>query len=592
MFPFSLDSNINLNDYLNELKNIGWQKESYQIKYGIDYNEYVYFYPYIWDILFNRETTSEYNKNVNGVIFLKYPIPDKKAYFSVNVQTCIANWEENKYEIKKSNEVKLPLKNIFLHLFEVGVGILIFEIVHDVRFSPDKSDIYSASDYLRFMETGRRIFIPFVNGKANLENKLKINEHPIKKPKEKELSEQGNMVGLDAIRQGIAAEKIIIELGDNSIETNFLSDPFLLNKGKNYKPALSKIITYFLDADNFTYENDTYKSIIDERMFVHSYFSIGDAFTYLRKNNSEEKEITLPCANHHFLEALKKAFENGIEKQEINEAVKLWYQMIFLDWQEPSCQNPYLMKKLLNESTYVRWSNYGGFSGFSRFSSVMISNINEAGFIYNHFQSMYYQIAILLLFYRGAILNFSDRSENLSNRIHDLPSRHVHNSKEKNILNEILEEADRLNKEFLLFRNKFWFREVTAQDQGIEIFDLWSKQMRNKELMQDVESEIHTLFEFIDSLNEKNISNKINILTIIGGLFLPIAIITSFFGMNFSFLTPGAEKQSTWLVLKIQELIPFLSHRNHLTEFTLFTLLLLILLGLEYVIYKLLEKNY
>ena len=593
MFPFSIDSCVKLKDFIEALENKNWEMETYKIRYGIDYNEYVYFYPYIWDILFTKQKSESKEEASKGVTFFKYKNLTGQSYFIVNSLTVKEDHEKKQFKIESQKEVKLPLKNIFLHLFEVGVGILIFEIVHDAR-SEKSSTAYTLEDYLRFLETGRRIFVPFVNGGNTINENSTISSLELKKPEDTKLNKNGIVPALDAVHNGIMAQKVEIQLYNQTIPSDFFNNPFFKKNEKKYKPALSNIITQLLDAGEFTYHNDTYKPIIDDRMFVHAYFSV-DKYYHSEKEAANGRKTALPTANYYFIKTLKKAFANGLENQEINEALKLWYQMIFLDWQGPSCHNPRLMKKLLEESTYVRWSDYGGFTGFSRFSSVMISDINQAGYIYNHFQSMYYQIAILLLFYRGAILNFSDRSEKLSNCIHELHHGGAHNCKEQKALKKILQEADRLNKEFLLFRNKFWFREVTAQDQGIEIFDLWSKRMRNPELMRDVESEINTLFEFIDSLNEKNISKKINILTIIGGLFLPIALLTSFFGMNFMFMTPGVdEANASWM---IKQLHHFLYNFNlNLTtaqlELSLFGGLLIVLFLIELVIYKLLKKKY
>jgi len=155
-----------------------------------------------------------------------------------------------------------------------------------------------------------------------------------------------------------------------------------------------------------------------------------------------------------------------------------------------------------------------------------VKTFSKAGFLYNHFQSMYYQIAVLLLFYRGALLNFSDRSEKLSKRLHEISRTDTKG------LRKTLEQVEALHKDFLLFRNRYWFREVTAQDQGIEMFDLWSRKLRNQELMKDVEEEIKELFSYVNSLHEKNISNTNTILTIIGSILIPIALLTGLLGMN------------------------------------------------------------
>ena len=240
-------------------------------------------------------------------------------------------------------------------------------------------------------------------------------------------------------------------------------------------------------------------------MFCHTYFSIGK-----QPGNK----------NFYFLQELKNNLNDNLINSPVTDALKTWYQIIFLDPQSPSCQNDYMIKNILKKASYNRWTNWGTFYGYSRFASVMISNYNSAKFLFNHFQTIYYQISVLLFFYRGSLLYFSKESEKIAQDIM------------KKEMGDIISDYKRLKSRFLLFRNKYWFREITAQDQGIEIFDFLNSEMRNPELMKDVHAEIEELYSYFDAEQEKEISRRVNILTLLGAIFIPFALVTGFFGMN------------------------------------------------------------
>ena len=118
-----------------------WEYKPYEMKYGIDYNEYMYFFPYIWDILFTVSQKKNKPDLKNSVSFFQYKLTKSNNWFKV-VYT-----NNDKDKIKLNNEtVILPLKNIFLHIFnEIGVGVLIYEIVDNVEKTGNK---YNLQEYL------------------------------------------------------------------------------------------------------------------------------------------------------------------------------------------------------------------------------------------------------------------------------------------------------------------------------------------------------------------------------------------------------------------------------------------------------------
>ena len=599
MFPFRLGGDSQ-NDALDGEKIVKlfqqskhWQYQPYIIQTGFDYNEYVYFYPYIWDILFTGQSSKGNASNLGVSFFTR-----KKD-----------NWNNPRIEVitsvsdKGEKSISLSLKNIFLHLFhQSSIGILIFEVFHSdfpqasgkiLKGLPQRQT-YSVAEYLQFLNYARRIYAPFVASTAYARRQgNRIEFHHNNASEENVLiSQDGIAVAGDAVQAKEYTPKVKLIFNDQEeIANNSSNGIMYISEGKaiKYRPILSPIITELLDSDSFSYENDNYAPIIDDRMFIHSFYSIDPEIVYQDQSNKHNSEYKLYW-NHYFIKNLQEKFTTNFTVNSLDEVSDLWYQMIFIDWQGPTCQNRVMQSDFLRRSSYGRWSDFGTFYGFSRFSSVTLTNINAVPFLYNHFQSLYYQIAVLLLFYRGALLNFSDRSERLSKEIHQL--KDTPTSELKNILRKV----ETLHRDFLLFRNRYWFREVTAQDQGIEIFDIWSKQLRNKELMEDVQNEVRELYQYVDTIVEKETSKRINILTVLGGIFIPLVIITAFFGMNLSFVTPWFNEFAKGFFSIFNALIRFEFDQiyfktDYIITFIIFIVLTLIIYRGTRVIYNYFSSN-
>ena len=115
MFPFGFE-NSKIDEISNLLRNSGkWNAENYQIKSGLDYNEYVYFYKSVREILLHMNQHTEVQQE--GVQFFKYRIDNDDLKYVVH---------NPNFESKE--KIELPVEDIYLHLFDPGVGILIFEI--------------------------------------------------------------------------------------------------------------------------------------------------------------------------------------------------------------------------------------------------------------------------------------------------------------------------------------------------------------------------------------------------------------------------------------------------------------------------------
>jgi len=205
---------------------------------------------------------------------------------------------------------------------------------------------------------------------------------------------------------------------------------------------------------------------------------------------------------------------------------ELWYKFVYLDGQSLTVQDEDMQENLIEKVTYSRWKNYGTLYGITRYSFVCLSSSletlknNNADFILNHIKTMYFQMVILSLALRASIIRFSDEVTAISD---------IEESKDISL---ITQKISNLYKNYLRFKNKLYFKEITPQEQGIEIYDKMRDIMRIDSDIGDLSMEIQTLNSYAFILEEKEEKEQMNKLTKLGTIFLPPTLIAGIFGMN------------------------------------------------------------
>lgn len=202
-----------------------------------------------------------------------------------------------------------------------------------------------------------------------------------------------------------------------------------------------------------------------------------------------------------------------------DKAHKDWYRYVFVDaGEEPTCHNAGMFRQLLDKATYVRWQECNTLYGISRYSFVMLSNAGEAEkHLYTYFETEYVRMAELVLVQKASVLRFSQEVTNISTL-----------DKSRNLA----EKVDSLYKEYIRFVNQVHFREVSAQDQAIELYQLLYKQMDIENQVEKLDGEIDELHTYVDLSEERKKAKVMDLMSYAAALALPASIATGFYGMN------------------------------------------------------------
>lgn len=236
-------------------------------------------------------------------------------------------------------------------------------------------------------------------------------------------------------------------------------------------------------------ENVNLKPVIDDRMFVQCWY----------KNDEWSNEF---CGNNYneFLSSSQ------------------WYEFVFVDdLGTMSCQNRTMQQEIIKKATYERWQQWNSLYGISRYSMMYLTNSGCLDFLLTNFETMYSRMAELILVQKASVLRFSAEVTNLSN----METKGSFSAK-----------VSSLYKEYIRFVNQIHFREISAQDQGIEMYQRLYEAMNIEKHVEKLDEEIGELYNYVSLKEDRKNNNTISQLTWIATIAVPMTVMAGIFGMN------------------------------------------------------------
>ena len=162
--------------------------------------------------------------------------------------------------------------------------------------------------------------------------------------------------------------------------------------------------------------------------------------------------------------------------------------------------------------------------GDSRDKIFFGNHLNGAPVSYRH---IYVPMAIIAHFQKAALLVTTRRLADLS----------PYKDRKPSTLDAKKFQA--LKAGFIAFTQTYWFEEVTPQEQGIELFEMWRTRLRLQSSYDEMRQELQDIVQFVDSRenqNQTSEAHRLNILVVIVAIFgLAIAVAglaSSILGMN------------------------------------------------------------
>lgn len=199
-----------------------------------------------------------------------------------------------------------------------------------------------------------------------------------------------------------------------------------------------------------------------------------------------------------------------------------WYKYVFVDeGNDDTCQNDEMKKELLKNSTYYRWQKQGTLYGISRYSLVALTDTGwfASNILAMHMRTIYSRMFELIIIQRASMLRFSGEVTKVSCLSRQTDRR-------------LAERIGSLYQEYIRFINQIYFKNVTVQDQGIEMYDMLMRQFNSGEKIKELDGEIEELHQYITLLIDQKRNENGEWLNWLAAIFLPATVITGIFGMN------------------------------------------------------------
>ncbi len=494
----SLKEDFSLEKFRKSLRNDNnWCQRFFELDHFDHYNEYNYFYEYVREILYDLGDDlkiKKTKKNKQLINHFEYQLPEKgKRFYNIKLKG-------------NGNVYHLEIDSIVLNMYSTGTGVLSFHL---------RNHSYSGKDdILKINKFGRRLFVPFFDLKPDSiysGNKDETNEKQL-------LYSTKNYEIPDAIWIGQKEmpdekDKLFEDFNKYLNKETFKHGPFVLPR---FIDGLFSIDNFFITHEKIADEiEDTQpqqntgfkvylRPVLDDRMFVVSWYGNRQLAEEMNKV-AECTDLTIDGHN---------IYDNRNTKTYYSyETSDWWYKYIYVDTSSTHT-NKFQKQELLKNQTYSRWVEWKTLYGMSRYSLVMLTSdfSDTPSFLVRHLQSMYYKMAELCLLQRATILSFSSEVTAVA----DLISKDNKDKKDKeDHKNEVVSNRiESLYKHYLLFVNKIYFREITAQEQGIEMYDMIQSAMRIPQEVKGLDYEIDEINRFASMVHDITEQEEMKKLTI------------------------------------------------------------------------------
>ncbi len=323
------------------------------------------------------------------------------------------------------------------------------------------------------------------------------------------------------IREGRVANLHRLTVEENGREETVVEERFEDCRMRGFHPPLSKTITSLLYFLNF--EKHEYEQLLDERMIVCSYAAIDPASVGPVFAGSEAYDVLLS-------------------------------RFLYVDRDgERFRYEPEFTREQMKQHVYRRWAHEGTNYGFTSYSNVTLTlgvydrgeHVVKEGFlIHRMFDTRYYLMAVVALFYRATMLDFAQKTALVSRRL-------FRDQEAGQLSHENIEIATTLRSEFLHFSNYWYFEELANKDEEIEHFTMQCRAYRIGAMKTEVEQEIEKLNASLHEYHQARSTDAVNRLAMLSMILGAGAVLTGFFGMNFGrdferlFFNP--DPQNSWL---------------------------------------------
>lgn len=489
------------------------------------YGEYNFFAPPIRKIIYNSSEPG--SEDLSSIFFLdgldsdKYCVESTELHQGSTTQCLDSNKYRVEYIIQKYDtekddskngstptltEYRLEVKNIMLRLFSVGVVMLSFH-TQAVRYKTYQyienkwkkinREIPVEKNFCNCGSLGRRMFQPFINKDNNDCAETASYSCLLFHKNQAGKSDSSDAVHIP-ICYNMDAYDHIMHLHAPSIPFLRPNIPYASPHNRFAHPNCLCFLEMLFNKRCISYERakevvsktTVENSIIispfhDDRMYVHGYFydtSPKGLPSVLKNAFPHRKNILSGCDVNSY-------WQNILIK---------WCAVTQLDKDcSATCCNLEMIAEQLDRDTYSRWTGVGTHYAITSTNFIMAINDASYPFLFDNMQWHYFQLFLIGLLQRCSVLRFCEEAAAIMSQ----STRHK----------DVPKLCDSMRNQYIIFLNSIWWKEVSLQIQGQEMYKKLSLNMEIGDNIKQLDEALNELYDYNDGVYQGKVSGVLTL---------------------------------------------------------------------------------
>ena len=190
------------------------------------------------------------------------------------------------------------------------------------------------------------------------------------------------------------------------------------------------------------------------------------------------------------------------------------YEFVFIDTEgNVSCPTAEMRKELLSAHVYKRWLSCGTLQAVTNYSLVCVTSESVYAPVILPFLTLYTRLACFALVQRTSLIKFQADAA--------LLSAHIKNPKKKISTQNII-ALNKLQERFVAFQSQLNLFEVTAQEQGCELYGMLREFLFVDKQREALQNQLDALYSAANTTLDTNFNKWATVLALIA-LFLSLA---------------------------------------------------------------------
>ena len=364
-------------------------------------------------------------------------------------------------------EYVFPIVSLKLHLYDYGVGLLFMEVVGGVSdYKNPSSKCIEIADILKCNDLMRRWILPFTSKDDTIIT--------------------ASMISITEFETGADISKYDFLEDNKSVQMANYSDVRKRLNGINQFTLAALLGWKYRDCKEKKneFENISLHSYKDERTFLISLIRNSELSDKIADYYDDSKAGLQDTSNNHLV---------LVGKHQRMELMELLYAIAYVDQTHITCQNNEMKEKLLSEAIYDRWSGYGTIHAITKYSMICVTTekqlVNDT--VVRPFLEEYVYLFAIAFAQKKILEKFSEEMGKLAGKLR--ASRIIYpNTKFK---------LSSIQKKYVLFQNTLMLKDVTLQDQGIDMYDQMKEQFGIADMFESLTKQMEGMFALVDASN-------------------------------------------------------------------------------------------